>query len=170
MKAIETKYLPATNFKGTRIKAYAEGGNSITVGRYHERLDQLDGEALEKNGGYKVKYLDSRNLQERIGELEELKGRLSDEGDPMNEEEQEELDNLVNLKEEVEADGEWDFGITFIPEEEFEDYAREFAEDVGAISNDAQWPATCIDWEQATKELEQDFTQIEYDGTTYLYR
>ncbi len=48
MKAIETKYLPATNFKGTRIKAYTEGGNSITVGRYHERLGQLEGEALEK--------------------------------------------------------------------------------------------------------------------------
>ena len=36
MKAIETKYLPATNFKGSRIKAYAEGGNSVTIGYPHE--------------------------------------------------------------------------------------------------------------------------------------
>lgn len=31
MKAIEVKYLPATNFKGARVKAFTEGGNSITV-------------------------------------------------------------------------------------------------------------------------------------------
>ena len=116
-----------------------------------------------------MNYLDSRNLQKRINELEELKGRLSDEGDPLNEEEQGELGNLVNLKEEV-GDGGWDFGITFIPEDEFGDYAREFAEDVGAISNDAQWPATCIDWEQAANELKHDFSNVEYDGETYLYR
>ncbi len=48
MKAIETKYLPATDRRGTRIKAYAEGGNSITVGRYNDRITQLDGEALCK--------------------------------------------------------------------------------------------------------------------------
>lgn len=31
MKAILTKVLPATNTKPTRIKAYTEGGNSITL-------------------------------------------------------------------------------------------------------------------------------------------
>ena len=31
MKAISTKYLPATNYLGSRIKATAEGGNSITL-------------------------------------------------------------------------------------------------------------------------------------------
>ena len=36
MKAIETKYLPATNFKGSRIKASTEGGNSLTIGFPHE--------------------------------------------------------------------------------------------------------------------------------------
>ena len=36
MKAIETKYLPATNFKGSRIKAFTEGGNSLTIGYPHE--------------------------------------------------------------------------------------------------------------------------------------
>jgi hypothetical protein len=31
MKAIHTKYIPATNCRGSRIKAWAEGGASITV-------------------------------------------------------------------------------------------------------------------------------------------
>ncbi len=43
MKAIEVKYLPCTNYKGARVKAQAEGGNSVTVSRYHEKLDQLEG-------------------------------------------------------------------------------------------------------------------------------
>jgi hypothetical protein len=36
MKAIQTKYLPCTNTKGSRIKAWTEGGNSITIGYPHE--------------------------------------------------------------------------------------------------------------------------------------
>lgn len=44
MKAIETKYLPATNFKGSRIKAYAEGGNSITISYPYE----LSGEDVHR--------------------------------------------------------------------------------------------------------------------------
>ena len=31
MKAIETKYIPASNTKPSRIKAFTEGGNSLTV-------------------------------------------------------------------------------------------------------------------------------------------
>lgn len=31
MKAIQIRFLPATDFKGARMKAWAEGGNSIIV-------------------------------------------------------------------------------------------------------------------------------------------
>ena len=34
-KAIETKYLPATNTRGSRIKAFCEAG-SVTIGYPHE--------------------------------------------------------------------------------------------------------------------------------------
>ena len=36
MKAISTKYLGATNYKGSRIKADDGDGNSITIGYPHE--------------------------------------------------------------------------------------------------------------------------------------
>jgi len=36
MKAIQTKYLPATNTKGARIKAWASGGNRVTIPYQHE--------------------------------------------------------------------------------------------------------------------------------------
>lgn len=32
-KAIQVKYLPTTEHKGTRYKAFAEGGHSVTLGR-----------------------------------------------------------------------------------------------------------------------------------------
>lgn len=32
MKAIQTRYLGCTNTKGSRIKAWAEGGHSVTIG------------------------------------------------------------------------------------------------------------------------------------------
>jgi hypothetical protein len=31
MKAIQIRFLPATNFKGARMKAWTEGNNSITL-------------------------------------------------------------------------------------------------------------------------------------------
>jgi len=57
---------------------------------------------------------------------------------------------------------------TLIAEDYFEEYARELAEDVGALSND--WPASYIDWEAAAVALQMDYTSVEFDGTTYYYR
>ncbi len=36
MKAIQTKYLPATNFRGSRIKATAEGWGAAIIDYPHE--------------------------------------------------------------------------------------------------------------------------------------
>lgn len=36
MKAIQTKYLPATNSRGSRIKAWADGHNNVTIPYPHE--------------------------------------------------------------------------------------------------------------------------------------
>lgn len=36
MKAIQTKYLGPTNTRGSRIKAWAEGGHSVTIPYPHE--------------------------------------------------------------------------------------------------------------------------------------
>lgn len=51
----------------------------------------------------------------------------------------------------------------------FETYAEEYASDIGAIVPNAVWPNTCIDWKQAAKELQQDFSSAEFDGQTYWY-
>jgi hypothetical protein len=64
---------------------------------------------------------------------------------------------------------EWRHGETLIRETYFEDYARQLAEDVGAMENCDKWPATCIDWKRAAEELQQDYTSAEFDGVTYYF-
>ncbi len=107
--------------------------------------------------------LDSRDIQERIDFLESME-------DELDEDDKQELDMLRNFKSEVYDDSEWEDGILFINDRYFEDYAKELAEDVGAIGRDTQWPATHINWEDAADELRVDYTDIELDGHTYLYR
>lgn len=40
-----------------------------------------------------------------------------------------------------------------------EDFAREMAEQLGSLEKDPAWPYTCIDWEQAAKELMYDYSE-----------
>lgn len=51
MKAIMTKVMPATNTKGTRIKAYDSDNNSVTVSWEHE----LNEEENAIHAAYKLK-------------------------------------------------------------------------------------------------------------------
>ena len=40
-----------------------------------------------------------------------------------------------------------------------EDMAQELAESIGAIDENASWPMSCIDWEQAARELMFDYNE-----------
>ena len=82
----------------------------------------------------------------------------------------EELTALKSITDECEGYGDWSYGEALIRESYFEDYARELAEDIGAIPKDSKWPCTCIDWEQAAEELKVDYTSIEFNGVTYYMR
>lgn len=118
--------------------------------------------------------IDSRDV---IARIEELRDEIEAADIPANEiggpndsmeEEREELAKLEAFAEEAEGyAADWKYGETLIRESYFEDYARELAEDIGAIPSDAQWPCTCIDWEQAARELRMDYSSVEFDGVTY---
>jgi antirestriction protein len=120
-------------------------------------------------------HLDSRDLQERIDELEKLMAvdEQKPDGEKMTEIEHEELGALTNLKEQYVSDygdSSWGFGAQFIRDSYFEDYARELADDIGAVNNVASWPSMYIDWEAATEALQMDYTEVVYDGVTYWTR
>ena len=133
--------------------------------------------------------LDSRDVIARRDELEEERDALEhleacekregtfpatvcadgcpvDEWDAENAEELRHLDNFID-----EGGREWRHGETLVRESYFEDYAREVAEDLrGSEMRAAAWPFSCIDWERAASDLQQDYTGADFDGVTYYYR
>lgn len=88
----------------------------------------------------------------------------------------EELALLESLLEECKGNGgdeQWEgdwYPLLLIRDSHFQDYAQELADDIGAIDPKATWPCNCIDWEQAARELQMDYTGIEFDGVTYWTR
>jgi len=66
-------------------------------------------------------------------------------------------------------EGDW-YPLTLIRESYFRDYAQELAEDIGAVNKNSTWPNNCIDWDQAARELQMDYTSVTIDGITYFYR
>lgn len=144
-----------------------------------------------------MKTLDTRQLNDRLEELEtafnewkecltveqiaEIREEYSvqDEDDISDEEfgwkwedevgsDADELKNLTNLREEIGRS--WKDGVELIREQDFEEYAQNYAESIGAIDRDGGWPACCIDWERAANQLMMDYSSVDYDGETYYYR
>lgn len=127
--------------------------------------------------------IDSRDVIARIKELEAERDAFTPEGgideEPesdttwkdANPDDAEELRILLALAEEAEdyAD-DWEHGETLIRDSYFQTYAQELAEDCGMLENATAWPLTCIDWEQAARELQYDYSSIEFDGVTYWIR
>lgn len=112
--------------------------------------------------------LDVRDLTTRFEELEDLETPDEDE-----QEERTKLDALLGDMRGYGGDHQWRgdwYPITLIADESFEEYAQDLAEDIGAIQRDAQWPNNHIDWKAAAEALQQDYSSVEYDGTTYWYR
>lgn len=114
--------------------------------------------------------IDSRDVIARIEELES-EWCPSDESDGTDNQEREELAALVALADEASGcAADWQYGETLIRDSYFKDYAQELAEDIGAIDSNASWPNTCIDWDQAARELQMDYTAVDFDGVTYWIR
>ena len=110
--------------------------------------------------------IDSRDVDARISELSDMV-----EDDTIDEEEKEELEALRAFKEEVAGYApDWPDGCALINDDYFTEYAQDLAYDRGFIDNAGNWPYTCIDWEQATRELQQDYTSVEFDGQTFWVR
>ena len=79
------------------------------------------------------------------------------------------LDDLNDMGGDEQWEGDW-YPATLIRDSYFQDYAQELAEDCGMIDNNAKWPMTCIDWEQAARELRHDYSAVEVNGVTYWTR
>lgn len=127
-------------------------------------------------------YLDTRDLQARLEELEseredfqntvndaeagEEKQTAQEELDVWDAENLEELEALRELKDEV---CEWDDGNTLIPEEDWIDYVQELFINTGYLPSDLPCYIE-IDWDRTAENIAQDYGTVDYLGTTYYYR
>lgn len=111
---------------------------------------------------------DSREIIDRIAALED---EFTNDDGELQINDPDTLDEYAQLKDIADEIGdEAAYGVTLIREDYFEDYARELAEDIGAIDADAAWPNNYIDWGAAAEALQMDYTSIEIQDTTYFYR
>lgn len=119
---------------------------------------------------------DSRDLIARMEELQEERleaaecdtqaGCLAlEDWDKNNLEELRDLCAVCDAGEEATSD--WSEGVTCIRDSYFKDYAYGYAEDMGLIGQNIQWPHTWIDWAGAARELQIDYTSIEVNGVTF---
>lgn len=69
------------------------------------------------------------------------------------------------------SDEKFEYGITLIPENDFEDYCEEFCNDVGYIDKDMpDLIKNNIDWEGVASDMKQDYSEIEFRRNNYLFR
>jgi hypothetical protein len=116
--------------------------------------------------------IDSRDVIKRIEELRDTIVTDDDErsNGPDQTDERTELAALEALQTEASGVPDWPHGVTLVRECYFKRYAQDLAEDIGAIKSEMAWPYTCIDWDQASDELKQDYTSVDFDGESYWVR
>lgn len=85
-----------------------------------------------------------------------------------------ELESLIALQRLAdEASGyseDWEYGAALVRASYFVEYAQELAEDIGALPEGHNWPAYCIDWERAARELQMDYSMVDFGGVDYWVR
>lgn len=117
--------------------------------------------------------LDSRDVTNRVEELEWQQEEQKTEPESVHALDEDELEELAALKaltEDASSSPDWAYGEGLIADSYFEDYARELANDIGAVDANASWPGMFIDWEAAADALKIDYFSVELDGVTFWIR
>jgi hypothetical protein len=97
--------------------------------------------------------------EEEIDRLNDFKDLYSDE--------LEQIEQINDLENEVGS--EWEYGVTLIEGDDFEEYCKELVEDCGYISKDfPSWIE--VDWSETANNMRVDYSEVEFRGTNYLFR
>lgn len=121
-------------------------------------------------------FFDSREIIERINEMELEYG--PEDGDSidtihtekMDEEEREEYEALIALRDEAEGDiPDFEYGETFIHEDYFTEYAMQTLEDIGYLPKDRP-EFIVIDEDETADNMKEDYTEFTFRGSTYYAR
>jgi DNA repair ATPase RecN len=78
----------------------------------------------------------------------------------------EEIDDIEN-----EVGSEFEYGVTLVDVDDFTDYCEELVSDIGDLPKDLpSYIANNIDWEGVAEDLKLDYTEVTYQGNSYLGR
>lgn len=81
-----------------------------------------------------------------------------------------ELAALEALQEEAASiASDWKYGEVLIHEDYFQDYCQEMVEDIGDLPKGLP-SYIVVDWEATCRNLEQDYSHVDFDGVTYLIK
>lgn len=131
----------------------------MQVSEVKEKIEELE-DLLQQS-------LDTLGI-ENLADYEGTEGKEDPayfEAEDVNEELQAWEDFLSEIESYVGSEDEW-----LIPEEDFEDYAREMASDLYGVDLDT-WPFWHIDWDDAADDLKQDFAEVTSpEGDAYYVR
>lgn len=137
-----------------------------------ERIEELEGERDDLAQAHRDALSDLREAKDPGDEdLQEDADRAQRDLEAWDADYGDELKALQSLAEEAGGySPDWRYGATLVRDSHFKDYAMQLADDIGAVPRDLSWPATCIDWDQAARELQQDYTEVDFDGVSYWVR
>ena len=79
------------------------------------------------------------------------------------------LSELAGYGGDEEFEGDW-YPMQLIADGYFQEYTQNLAEECGMVDTSARWPMNCIDWEQAARELQMDYSNILIHCDPYWYR
>jgi hypothetical protein len=121
--------------------------------------------------------IDSREIIERIEELESSKADHQEdpEGGHWSDEEEAELKALKAIADEVDHVSDWTHGETLIREDHFTQYIEDLIDDCYEMPkemNSGKWPYRhmTMDYEAAAEEAKVDYEEVDFDGVTYYIR
>lgn len=115
------------------------------------------------------------DIFERVDELEELHEASEDKDAFGNTEEgmelaciQSVLSDLCGNGGDEQWRGDW-YPSLLIRHTDFRDYCKELVEDIGGLPKDIP-SYLVIDWDETARNLKVDYSEVEFQGVTYLFR
>lgn len=117
--------------------------------------------------------IDSRDVIERIEELESALAEFLDATDGDLSENFPDIEELKALRDlandAIQCSTDWEYGETLIRYSYWQDYVQEMLEDCGEIPSDLPGYIV-IDWEATSENIAQDYTTVDFDGVDYYIR
>jgi hypothetical protein len=128
--------------------------------------------------------IDSRDIIERLEYLDEMHNQSKAYNTSEKivnshyypERERAEREMLKKLEKEANNSPDWANGEILIRETYFTSYIKELIPDCYELPKEmkdaSKWPWTCLklDYEKAAEEAKADYTEVDFDGVTYLIR